>query len=356
MNPMPTDPAGVSESGPRGATARPEAGDPAAARGLAPDAALSLVRDELDHVEQVLRDGAGARSAAIAAIGRHLHQSGGKRIRAALVLLIGRLVDCPAPTRIRLAAIVEMIHAATLIHDDVIDDAPTRRGQPSANARWGNQRSVLAGDWLYMQSFRLALDERHFGVLDALISLTQAMVEGELLQLEMQGRAVSPAEHLDLIDRKTARLFSIGAQLPALAAARPPADLDRLARFGRHLGLAFQMVDDLLDFTATESALGKPVGGDLRQGKMTLPAIYAYEASPLADRRHFEQALAGEGHASLPWPELLALVASSGALARAHRESRDQASLALAAIEEFPPSPWRDALARLPELVIARGH
>jgi octaprenyl-diphosphate synthase len=317
---------------------------------------LALVRDELGQVEAALRDGAAARSAAIEAIGRHLHQSGGKRIRASVVLLTGRLVGGAAASRIRLAAIVEMIHAATLIHDDVIDDAPTRRGQPSANARWGNQRSVLAGDWLYMQAFRLALEERHFGVLDALISLTQAMVEGELLQLEMQGRVVTPAEHRDLMERKTARLFAVGAQLAALAADRPALELDRLERFGRHLGLAFQMVDDLLDFTATESVLGKPVGGDLREGKMTLPAIYAYESAPAADRRRFEQVLEDRGYAAVPWPEVQSLVESSGALERARRESREQAALALAAILEFPASPWRDALARLPEMVVARSH
>jgi octaprenyl-diphosphate synthase len=317
---------------------------------------LALVRDELRHVESALRDGAAARSAAIEAIGRHLHQSGGKRIRASVVLLTGRLVGGAAPSRIRLAAIVEMIHAATLIHDDVIDNAPTRRGQPSANARWGNQRSVLAGDWLYMQAFRSALEERHFGVLDALIALTQAMVEGELLQLEMQGRVVTPAEHLDLMERKTARLFAVGAQLAALAADRPAAELDRLERFGRHLGLAFQMVDDLLDFTATESVLGKPVGGDLREGKMTLPAIYTYESAPAAGRRRFEQVIEDRGYDAIPWPEVQAMVASSGALERARRESREQADLALAAMLEFPPSPWRDALARLPEMVVARSH
>ncbi len=318
--------------------------------------ALALVREELDQVEAALRDGATAGSAAVDAIGRHLQQSGGKRVRAAMVLLTGRLTGCPAPTRIRLAAIVEMIHAATLIHDDVIDEAPTRRGQPSANARWGNQRSVLAGDWLYMQSFRLALEERHFGVLDALISLTQAMVEGELLQLEMQGRVVAPAEHLDLMERKTARLFAVGAQLAPLAAGRPEAECQRLERFGRHLGLAFQMVDDLLDFTASEAVLGKPVGGDLREGKMTLPAIYAYQAAPAADRRRFEQVLEDRGYVSVPWPAVQSLVEASGALERARRESRAQADLALAAMLEFPPSPWRDALARLPELVVARSH
>ncbi len=318
--------------------------------------ALALVRDELGQVEAALRDGANAGSAAVDAIGRHLQQSGGKRIRAALVLLTGRLTACPPPTRIRLAAIVEMIHAATLIHDDVIDEAPTRRGRPSANATWGNPRSVLAGDWLYMQAFRLALAERHFGVLDALISLTQAMVEGELLQLDMQGRLVTPAEHLDLIERKTARLFAVGAELAALAAGRPAAELDRLERFGRHLGLAFQMVDDLLDFTATETALGKPVGGDLREGKMTLPAIYAYESAPPAARERFTRVLDERAYASVPWRDVQSLVESTGALERARRESREQAALALEAILEFPPSPWRDALARLPELVISRSH
>jgi len=314
---------------------------------------LALLREDLDAVEAELQSGAASNVAAITDIGQHLRSSGGKRIRALLVLFAARLADCPQPARVRLGAIVEMIHAATLIHDDILDNAPTRRGRPSANAVWGNSRCVLAGDWLYMQAFRLALSLRNFDILDALIALTQDMVEGELLQLEMQGSVVTAAQHLDLIERKTARLFQVASQLGAMAAGQPAAIVAALGRFGRHLGLAFQMVDDLLDFTAAEAVLGKPVGGDLRDGKMTLPAIYAHAAADAADRAALERALAGE---SIPWPEVYSIVECTGALERARRESREQADLALAAIHELPPSPWQAALARLPAFVIERDR
>ena len=314
---------------------------------------LALVRGDLAAVEEELRRGAECGIEAVTTIGRHLQSSGGKRIRAALVLLAARQAECPEGPRVRLAAIVEMIHAATLIHDDIIDDAATRRGRPSANAQWGNARSVLAGDWLYMQSFRLALGERSFAILDALIALTQAMVEGELLQLEMQRRVVTAAQHRDLMARKTARLFTVASQLGAMAAGRDAPWIERLGKFGHHLGQAFQMVDDLLDCDGKQEAVGKPVGNDLREGKMTLPVIYAHESADEAGRAVIEQVLMGDDSA---WPAVQTLVAASGALERARRESREQAELALAALAPMPASEWKAALERLPALVIARDR
>ncbi|MGH9467614.1 MAG: polyprenyl synthetase family protein [Terriglobales bacterium] len=316
---------------------------------------LTLVRDDLVRVEVELREGAVCSVEAVTAIGRHLQAGGGKRIRAGLVLLAARMSPCPAPARVRLAAIVEMIHAATLIHDDVLDTAALRRGRPSANALWGNQRSVLAGDWLYMQAFRLALGERNFAILDALIALTQQMVEGELLQLEMQGRIVTAEEHLALIERKTARLFSVASQLGAMAAGEPEECIECLGRFGYHLGLAFQMVDDLLDFTAAAEMLGKPVGSDLREGKMTLPAIYCYASSDGDGRALLDQVLRGGPAPARTWARVQELVAAHG-LEPARREAREQAERALAALAAFPASPWKAALARLPEMVIARDR
>ncbi|MGH9518303.1 MAG: polyprenyl synthetase family protein, partial [Terriglobales bacterium] len=282
---------------------------------------FALVRGELAEVEQELARGGSSDVAAIPAIIEHLRRSGGKRIRPALVLLAGQMCRCPAQARIRLAAVVEMLHAATLIHDDIIDEAATRRGQPSTNARWGNSRSVLAGDWLYMQAFRLALGERSFPILDALIALTQTMVEGELMQLEMQARVVSAAEHRNLIERKTARLFQVAAQLGAMAAGAPAPEIAALGRYGRHLGLAFQMVDDILDFTATAEVLGKPVGNDLREGKMTLPAIHAHAASAPAQRELFERVLRESGYGSVSFEQIRELVTRDGALERARRET-----------------------------------
>ena len=179
-----------------------------------------------------------------------------------------------------------MIHAATLVHDDVIDAAETRRGRPSTNVQWGNHTCVLAGDWLYMQAFQIALRERNFQILDLLIGLTQMMVEGELLQLERIGRIdVTEADCMELVDRKTACLFSVCARLGALVAgARFRHRRRSLGEYAWNLGMAFQLVDDVLDFTAREKTLGKPVGSDLREGKVTLPLIYALEHAVPGER------------------------------------------------------------------------
>jgi octaprenyl-diphosphate synthase len=198
----------------------------------------------------------------------------------ALLLLAAGASGYRGASAIRLGAVVEMIHSATLIHDDVIDGANTRRGRPSTNARWGNHMSVLAGDWLYMQSFEMALRERNFEILDILIDLTQNMVEGELLQLTRLGRIdLTETEATELAFRKTACLFSGCARLGAVLGNQPKhVSNDALAEYGRNAGLAFQLVDDLLDFTASPEQLGKPVLSDLKEGKVTLPLIFALEA------------------------------------------------------------------------------
>src|SRR5258708_23864862 len=199
----------------------------------------------------------------------------------------------PNPTLVRMAAVVEMIHTATLVHDDVIDLAKTRRGRPSINVVWGNHTSVLAGDWLYMQAFQVALRERNFPMLDLLISLTQMMVEGELLQLDRIGKiGVTEADYMELVDRKTASLFAACARLGAMSVGASEAAEMRLRDYAWNLGIAFQLIDDILDFTSREKILGKPVGNDLREGKVTLPLIYALETAEPEERRLVETVLA----------------------------------------------------------------
>ena len=195
-------------------------------------------------------------------------------------------------TAIQLGAVVEMIHAATLVHDDVIDVAQTRRGRPSANVQWGNHTCVLAGDWLYMQAFQVALRERNFHVLDLLIGLTQMMVEGELIQLDRIGRiGITEADCMELVDRKTACLFSACAKLGAVAAGADTQTEEKLGEFAWNLGMAFQLIDDMLDFISRETTLGKPVGGDLKEGKVTLPLVYALETATAAERGMVETVL-----------------------------------------------------------------
>src|SRR6202162_1137537 len=227
---------------------------------------FDLIQDDLEQVEKKITVESVASVDAVTAIGQYLQSAGGKRLRPALLLLSAQLVANGGPSAIQLGAVVELIHAATLVHDDVIDTAETRRGRPSTNVRWGNHTCVLAGDWLYMQAFQIALRERSFPMLDLLISLTQMMVEGELLQLERIGRIdVSEADCMELVDRKTACLFSACARLGAMAGHTDAHAQEKLGEYAWNLGMAFQLVDDVLDFTAREKTLGKPVGGDLRE-------------------------------------------------------------------------------------------
>src|SRR6202050_4019121 len=240
---------------------------------------FDLVRDDLALVEQEIAAQNDAAIEAVAEIASYLREGGGKRLRPALLLLTAGAAGYRGPSAVRMGAVVEMIHSATLVHDDVIDGAQTRRGRPRTNARCGNHMRVLAGDWLYMQSFELALRERNFAILDILIGLTQNMVEGELLQLTRLGRIdLTEADATELAFRKTACLFSGCARLGAVLGKQPQDMEGALGGYGRNAGLAFQLVDDLLDFTASPEELGKPVLSDLKEGKVTLPLIFALEA------------------------------------------------------------------------------
>src|ERR1700727_2347990 len=220
---------------------------------------FDLLKDDLAAIEVEFSRQADSPVAVVTDIAHYLLAGGGKRIRPLLLLLSAKSLHCESDARIRLGAVVEMLHTATLVHDDIIDEANTRRGRPSSNTTWGNAKCVLAGDWLYMQSFQTALAERNFRILDLLISLTQQMVEGELLQMEKLGHLTNEEEYFDLIFRKTACLFKVSMQLGAAVAEAPDETEQALGEYGRNLGLAFQIVDDVLDLTALEDVLGKPV-------------------------------------------------------------------------------------------------
>jgi len=293
----------------------------------------------------------------VAEIARYLQQGGGKRLRPALHLLAAKFCGYEGPSAVRLGAVLELIHAATLMHDDVIDSADTRRGRPSTNQRWGNSMTVLAGDWLYMQSFRIALAERNLEILDILIDLTQAMVEGELLQLAGLGRAdVSEEEALDLSRRKTARLFQVCLELGALLGRVDAADRERLSRYGLNLGMAFQIVDDLLDFTADPARLGKPVVNDLREGKVTLPLVYALEAGGAPARAKVATVLREKGFVSVAPGEIVALVRAGGAVERARARAAAFAAEALRCLQPFPDSTYKRALEAVPRFVLTRDY
>jgi octaprenyl-diphosphate synthase len=330
---------------------------------------FDLVREDLALVEQEIAAQNSAAIEPVCEISSYLREGGGKRLRPALLLLAAGASGYRGKSAIRLGAVVEMIHSATLIHDDVIDGADTRRGRPSANARWGNHMSVLAGDWLYMQSFEMALRERNFAVLDILIDLTQNMVEGELLQLTRLGQMdLNEAEATELAYRKTACLFSGCSRLGAVLGKQPKEVEDGLADYGRNAGLAFQLVDDLLDFTASPEKLGKPVLSDLKEGKVTLPLIFALQAQAADDDgnghaqgngdgwRMVSKVLEERDFRSVRPEEITALVRETGALERAASMAREYVVRAKASLEVLPDTEYRRALLAVPDFILEREN
>jgi octaprenyl-diphosphate synthase len=318
---------------------------------------LDLVQKDLERVEREIGLESIASVEAVTTIGRYLQAGGGKRLRPILVLLAARLVGEAGDTAIRMAAVVEMIHTATLVHDDVIDTAKTRRGRPSTNAIWGNHICVLAGDWLYMQAFQVALRERNFHVLDLLISLTQLMVEGELLQLERIGRMdITEADYMELVDRKTASLFSACARIGALMGGADERAEARLGEFAWNLGIAFQLVDDVLDFTSREKVLGKPVGNDLREGKVTLPLIYALPEATAEERELVATVLKDGNYDRAPFSKILDLLERRHGIDRARERAQSFTEKARAIISEFPESPYQRALHAVTDLITDRDH
>jgi octaprenyl-diphosphate synthase len=317
--------------------------------------AFELVQADLQEVEREISVESVASVEAITTINQYLQAGGGKRLRPALLLLCTRLFAPPNPCARRLAAVVEMIHTATLVHDDVIDLASKRRGRPSTNVIWGNHMAVLAGDWLYMQAFQVALRERNFHLLDVLISLTQMMVEGELLQLErLQKIDITEADYMELVDRKTASLFSACARLGAIAAGASEANENQLADFAWNLGMAFQLVDDILDFTSTEKILGKPSGNDLREGKVTLPMIYTLEKASPVERQTVETILTDGSYENVPFMQVLKMLESHKSIHRAYERARAFTDKAHSLIASFPDGPAQRALRDIVDLVTER--
>ena len=317
---------------------------------------FDLLRDDLAAIEREFGRDTVSNVQVITEIGEYLRGGGGKRIRPTLLLLSAKLFGRNGRSSIRLGAVVEIIHTATLVHDDIIDEANTRRGRASANTQWGNSKCVLAGDWLYMQAFKVAVQERNFRVLDVLIELTQQMVEGELLQMERLGRCVSQDEYLDLIYRKTACLFSVCMRMGAILANATPEQEDALAAYGRNLGLAFQIVDDVLDLTASEEVLGKPVASDLREGKVTAAVIHALERCTKQERTVIEAVLRERAFMSVTHQQVLDLLTRYGAVEAAMQQAIGYAEAAKNALSIFDDeSEIKRALLWMPDYVVARN-
>jgi len=315
---------------------------------------FELLHDDLVAIEVEFGQDTVSDVSAITEIGEYLREGGGKRIRPALLLLAAKLFNYRGTGAVRLGAVVEIIHTATLVHDDIIDEAQTRRGRPAANTRWGNSKCVLAGDWLYMQSFKIAVQERNFRVLDTLIELTQQMVEGELLQMEKLGKLITLEEHFDLIFRKTACLFSVCMRLGAILGGASPEQEEAAGSYGRNLGMAFQIVDDVLDLTASESVLGKPVASDLREGKVTMAVIHALERCTPQEREKIATVLRDRAFNGVTHADILAILNRYGALEAANARAAEYAEAARKAICTFPDSEIKRALLWAPDFVVAR--
>jgi octaprenyl-diphosphate synthase len=315
---------------------------------------FELLREDLSAIEREFGRDTVSNVGAITDIGEHLRQGGGKRIRPALLLLAAKVMGYEGRGTIKLGAVVEIIHTATLVHDDIIDEAKTRRGRPAANTQWGNSKCVLAGDWLYMQAFKIAVQERNFRILDVLIELTQQMVEGELLQMEKLGKCISLDEHFDLIYRKTACLFAASMRMGAVLAKGTEDQENRLGEYGRSLGLAFQLVDDVLDLTASEEVLGKPVASDLREGKVTFAVIHALERCTPAERGIVETVLRERNLDGVSHQQILDLLTRYGSIDAAMTRAHEYAEAARKSICTFPDSDYKRALLWAPEFVVAR--
>jgi octaprenyl-diphosphate synthase len=326
-----------------------------------PSAALAQIfepiRADLERVEAEFGRQVQSNVGLIPEIGRYVQRAGGKRVRPAVLLMASRLVGYDGRLAVLFASVVEFIHTATLVHDDIVDRSEYRRGQLAVHSKWGSDVSVLLGDYLYIKGMELALSRGSLDVLRVLADVTVRMIEGEIYQLTKNGDVhINEAEHFDIIRRKTASLFGGSAQIGGMLGGIGAEQQTALREYGFNLGIAFQLTDDLLDLTGTEASLGKPVASDLREGKLTLPVIYLLErangwAGELVEDIVRERNLTPER-----WQTVSALLAEYKALDYAQHKAAEHAEKAKSHLAIFPPSPVREALMALPDYVLARDR
>jgi octaprenyl-diphosphate synthase len=316
------------------------------------------IREDLERVEREFVRHLESQVPLIPTIGHYIQQGGGKRIRPAVLLMAARMSGYTGEHAPLFASVIEFIHTATLVHDDIIDESEMRRGRQAVHSRWGNDVTVLLGDYLYIKSMALALTHDTLDLVRVLCDVTLHMIEGELYQLTKNGDAeITEDEHLDIIRRKTAYLFGgcgqIGGMLGTLSAERQQA----LREYGFNLGIAFQLVDDLLDFTGNAGTVGKPIGSDLREGKVTLPLIHLLRQShDGAGARIVREIIQSRTVTDEQWSELLRALKEHASIDYAYRRAVDFAERAKKPLYQFPPSAERDALLALPDYVLSRDR
>jgi octaprenyl-diphosphate synthase len=321
------------------------------------DALMALVALDMNGVNAVILERMQSKVALIPELAGHLIAGGGKRMRPMLTLASANLLGYPGARHHKLAAAVEFIHTATLLHDDVVDGSGMRRGKRTANLIWGNPASVLVGDFLFSRAFELMVEDGSLKVLRILSHASAVIAEGEVEQLTAQRQIDSGEDHyLDIISAKTAALFAAACRVaPVVAEASEDAEL-ALESFGRNLGIAFQLTDDVIDYASDSATMGKGVGDDFRDGKMTLPVILAYARGSEEDRAFWRSAIGGEKVSDADLAEATALLRSTGALADTVERARQYARRAIDALAMFPVSKAKTALVEAAQFAVARAY
>ncbi|HDK37543.1 MAG TPA: octaprenyl diphosphate synthase [Thiolapillus brandeum] len=313
-----------------------------------------LIADDLRATDLLILDRLQSDVVLINQIGHYIVNSGGKRLRPMIVLLAARALGYQGNDHINLAAIIEFIHTATLLHDDVVDGSDMRRSNETANAVWGNAASVLVGDFLYSRSFEMMMEIQNLRVMDVLSHATNRIAEGEVLHLlNCNDPDTTEAQYLEVITRKTATLFEAGTRLAAIVAERPESEEQALADYGLHLGMAFQMIDDALDYGSSDEDIGKNLGDDLAEGKPTLPLIRAIQTGTKDQKKLLKTAIEKGGADMVD--EVMAAIESTDAIAYTARRAKEEAERAKSALETLPPSAYNSALAALADFSVQRS-
>lgn len=313
-----------------------------------------VIAEELDRVEESLRFFSSSSNQIVAEISSYLFQKKGKRIRPALVLLSSKLVHYQGTDHILMAALVEFIHTASLIHDDIVDNATMRRGRDSVHARWGPHISVLLGDYLYIKTLGLSLQSQHPQVIRVLTQISAEMIEGELTEYALSGNFdLGEQDYLDIIRKKTASLFGASCQIGGILGQATPEEEKWLVEYGQNLGMTFQIIDDLLDFCGDEKKMGKPILSDLIEGRITLPLIYTLNQDGLRNQKRLRDLLTAN-QAEKCREEILGMVNSNGALEYTYKKAEEYSLRSREILSRFPASAHRDALNLLSEFVLTR--
>ena len=314
-----------------------------------------LVADDINTVDQLIRERLQSDVALINQLSHYIINSGGKRLRPLLVLLAARACNYPGEQHINLAAVIEFIHTATLLHDDVVDASQLRRGNMTANAVWGNEAAVLVGDFLYSRAFEMMVDANDMRIMEIMSHTTNTIAEGEVLQLLNCHDADTTEKHyMKVIRRKTAKLFEAAAQLGAVLANQQDGIEQALASYGMHLGVAFQLIDDVLDYSAAPEDTGKNLGDDLAEGKPTLPLLHAMSRGTAEQERLIRKAIENGGHDNMA--AVCAAIESTGGIPYTAQAAQREADEAIAAIAPLPSSPYKDALYSLAEFSVNRAY